>query len=229
LPNARLVGEAEAATDTPVPERGTVWVVPAATERVPVRAAAVVGLKVTLIVQVALLFSLPPQVPVWAKLPLTVTVTVTRAPELFLTVIVCAALVVLISVGPKAGRVAGVSVTEAVAVPVSATVCGLPGALSVMVMVPVCAPPTVGTKVTLMVHEAFAASEAPQVVVSLKPALATMLEIVIAVFCELVTVIVCAALVTPTAWEAKVRLVGETATAAVPVPVRLTVCEVPPV
>ena len=48
-------------------------------------------------------------------------------------------------------------------VPVRLTVCGLPGALSVIVTVPVRVPVAVGVKVTLMVQLALAAKEVPQV------------------------------------------------------------------
>ena len=50
-------------------------------------------------------------------------------------------------------------------VPLSVTVCGLPPALSVIVLVPLAPPYTVGTKSTLMVQEARAAKVAPQVFV----------------------------------------------------------------
>ena len=85
-----------------------------------------------------------------------------------------------------------------------------------------------GVKVTLMVQEAPAATELPQLLVWAKsPALvpeSAMLVIVKVTLPELARVIVCAALVAPTAWLAKVRLEGETpAIAAVPVPESATV------
>jgi hypothetical protein len=60
-------------------------------------------------------------------------------------------------------------------VPVSATLCGLPTALSVMVRAPVLVPPAVGLKVTLRVQLLPAATLAPQVFVWEKSPLAVML------------------------------------------------------
>src|SRR5439155_5732530 len=54
--------------------------------------------------------------------------------------------------------------------PDRATLCGLPGALSVMVKAPERLPPPVGVKVTLMVQLAPAARLEPQVLVSAKSA-----------------------------------------------------------
>ena len=50
--------------------------------------------------------------------------------------------------------------------PVRLTVCGLPVALSVTVIVPGCVPVAVGVNVTLIVQLAPAATEVPQVLVS---------------------------------------------------------------
>ncbi len=60
-------------------------------------------------------------------------------------------------------------------VPVSATVCGLPTALSVMVTAPVLVPLAVGLKVTLRVQLALAATLEPQVLLWEKSPLALML------------------------------------------------------
>ena len=68
----------------------------------------------------------------------------------------------------------GFSLTT-VPVPVSDTVCGLPAALSVTDIVPVSAPTDPGVKVTEMVQFAPAATLDPQVLVSPKFALATIL------------------------------------------------------
>ena len=63
-------------------------------------------------------------------------------------------------------------------VPVSATDCGEPAALSVTVMDPVRAPVAVGVKVTLMAQDAPAATEEPQVLVCAKsPVAATPLRV----------------------------------------------------
>jgi hypothetical protein len=61
------------------------------------------------------------------------------------------------------------------AVPVSATVCGLPTASSAMVTAPVLVPGAVGLKVTLRVQLALTATLEPQVLVWEKSPLAVML------------------------------------------------------
>ena len=80
-------------------------------------------------------------------------------------------------------------------VPVRLTVCGLPVALSVTVMVPGWLPVAVGVKVTVMVQLAPAATEVPQVLVWAYGVLAAMLVMVSAPVPALVSVTVCAALV----------------------------------
>jgi len=100
-----------------------------------------------------------------------------------------------------------------VPVPVRETVCGLPVALSATEIVPVTVPFATGVKVTEMLHEAPAAMVGVQVVVSAKPALALMLEMVRLAAPVLVRVIVCAGLVVPLSCVLKVRLVGERVTA----------------
>ena len=80
-------------------------------------------------------------------------------------------------------------------VPVRLTVCGLPVALSVTVMVPGWLPVAVGVKVTVMVQLAPAATEVPQVLVWAYGALAAMLVMFSAPVPALVSVTVCAALV----------------------------------
>ena len=84
---------------------------------------------------------------------------------------------------------------DAAPVPVRLTVCGLPVALSVTVIVPGWLPAAVGVKVTLMEQLAPAATEAGQVLVWEYGALAAMLVMVRAAVPELVSVPVCAALV----------------------------------
>ena len=93
-------------------------------------------------------------------------------------------------------------------------------------------PLAIGVKVTLMAHEAPAATELPQLLAWAKsPALtpeSPMLVTVKAPLPELVRVTVCAVLAVPTDWLPKARLEGETLTAdAVPVPERGTVCGLP--
>ena len=73
-------------------------------------------------------------------------------------------------------------------VPVSATVCGLPTALSVMVTTPVLVPVAVGLKVTLRVQLAPAATFEPQVLVWEKSPLAVMPVMLRAAFPVLLSV-----------------------------------------
>ena len=96
---------------------------------------------------------------------------------------------------PKARVVGAKLAAGAIPVPERATVCGLPVALSVTVIVPGWLPAVVGVKVTLMEQLAPAAREAGQVLVSEYCALATMLVMVSAPVPELVSVTLCAALV----------------------------------
>jgi hypothetical protein len=117
-------------------------------------------------------------------------------------------------------------------VPERGTVCGLPVALSVRVTAAVRVPAAAGLKVTLIEQYEPAATLDPQLLVwekslALVPESA-MLVILKVALPELVKVIVCAALVAPTAWLTKERLVGETlATMEVPVPERLTAWGLP--
>ena len=96
---------------------------------------------------------------------------------------------------PKVRLVGAKLTLDATPVPVRLTVCGLPVALSLTVIVPGWLPVTVGVKVTLMEQLAPTATEAPQVLVWAYGALATMLVMVSAAVPELVSVTVCAALV----------------------------------
>jgi hypothetical protein len=80
-------------------------------------------------------------------------------------------------------------------VPVRLTVCGLPAALSVTVIVPGWLPVAVGVNVTLIVQFAPAATEVPQVLVWAYCALTAMLVMLSAAAPPLVSVTVCAALV----------------------------------
>ena len=96
-----------------------------------------------------------------------------------------------------------------VAVPVRLTVCGLPAALSLMVNVPVRVPLAVGVNVTLNVHVDPAATPFPQLSVSAKSPLAEMPVICKGAVPLLERVTVCGALVVPTFWLPKVRLVEE--------------------
>jgi hypothetical protein len=96
---------------------------------------------------------------------------------------------------PKLKLVGAKLVLGAIPVPERATVCGLPVALSVTVVVPGWLPAAVGVKVTLMEQLAPAATEAGQVLVWEYGALTTMVVMFSAAVPELVSVTVCAALV----------------------------------
>lgn len=85
-----------------------------------------------------------------------------------------------------------------VPVPLRETVCGLPVALSVTEMLPVVFPVAVGVKLTLIVQELPAAREEPQLLVSVKSALAAISEMVSAAAPLLVSVTGCDGLVVPT-------------------------------
>lgn len=120
----------------------------------------------------------------------------------------------------------------AVPVPVNGMVCGLPEALSVKAMVPVRVPVVVGVNVTPTVHDRPAPKEDEQVFVAMAKSPVRTTEVM---FSEalpmLVNVRFCAALVTPTVVEPKVKLVGEMlaigAGADTPFPVRVTACGEP--
>ena len=115
-------------------------------------------------------------------------------------------------------------VTGALPVPVRLTVCGLFRALSVNVSVPVAAPVAVGVNVTPTVQVAPAAMLAPQVLLAMaKPALVVALMLLTAMFCRFVRVTVLVELVFPTASVPKLKVLAESVTGALPVPVRVTV------
>ena len=169
-----------------------------------------------------------------SAIELIVTVTV----PVFLSVTTCASLVAPVIVFGKAID-AGVSVTvgvaDAVPVPVRATVCGVPVALSATERLAVRAPVAAGLNSTETVQLAAAASEVPQVVADFRNEVAlvpvTVSEVsVTAPVPVFFTVTNCAAVVEPTDVDAKARLAGDSETvnvAAVPVPVRATVCGEP--
>ena len=122
-----------------------------------------------------------------------------------------------------------------VPVPVRLTVCGEPVALSVTRMLPVALPVVTGAKVTEMAQLAPAASDAPQLLVSLNSPIRGELGAVMPVMVSgtlpvLLSVTVCAAEVVPAAAvklsDAGVRT-ATGAEAAVPVPLSATVCGEP--
>lgn len=168
-----VLGETEIVkSGVPVPESGSVCGLPAALSvivSVALLSEVAAGLNVTLIVQLAAAASVDGdigQLLDCAKSPLFV-------PVIVMFVMVKGALPMLVSVEtsaelvmptiwlPKA-KLDGDRLT-AIPVPVRFRVCGLPAALSLMVIVPVLDPLDVGANVTLMVQFAPAATLAPQV------------------------------------------------------------------
>jgi hypothetical protein len=118
-------------------------------------------------------------------------------------------------------------------VPESATVCGLPLALSAIVIDPASDPLDFGLKLTLIRQFFPAFSELPQVLVSEKLPLAAMLMPVSVALPLLVRVTALVPLVVPTRWFPKLKLVGERLTAGavdeeVPVPVKVMTWGLPP-
>jgi hypothetical protein len=121
-----------------------------------------------------------------------------------------------------------------VPVPLSATVCGVPLALSAMESDAAKLAAEAGVNVTETVQLAPAASELPHVLVSAKSVgfapVMVMLVIVNAALPVFISVIVCAAVVVPAIVDAKVSVAGASdvagAAAAVPVPFSVTVCVV---
>jgi hypothetical protein len=114
-------------------------------------------------------------------------------------------------------RLVGDSVTAgAVPVPLKATLCGLPAALSVTLTADARFPVLVGVNTTLMVQLALAPSVAPQVFVCVKSrrfSPVTLIPINDSVDVPvLVSVTTCAALLVPTVWLPKAKEVGDSAT-----------------
>ena len=109
--------------------------------------------------------------------------------------------------------------------PVSEMLCGLPTALSVRVIAPVRVPVAVGLKVTLMMQEAVGAKPVPQLSVSEKSPLATIVRLVTArTVLWFVSVTVCAVLEVPTGWLAKLILNVERFTVGWLMTVTVRVC-----
>ena len=100
-------------------------------------------------------------------------------------------------------------VVDVTPVPDSATVIGPPGALVLMVSVPVRAPPLVGANFTLTVQVPPAAMEVPQVLVWLNAPVTLTDDTDAALLPGFETVTVCAELVDPEATSPNDRLVGD--------------------
>jgi len=145
---------------------------------VPLRTPAAVGLKVTLIVQLAPALRAVPQLFVWEKSPLAAMLLIANpALPLLVKVTACAVLVDVTSWPLNVRLVEERDTAGPSPVPLTVITCGLPKALSAIVMAPLCAPATVGAKVILTVHVARGATALPQLLVSAKPSLVAMLVI----------------------------------------------------
>src|SRR5215472_658935 len=182
--------------------------------RVPVRVPVAAGVNVTLIAQDAPAATDVPQLFVCAKslafVPITaILVMLSGALPVLLNITACAPLVVP-TVWLAKVRLVGDRLTAGAEmdppVPVRPTVCGLPLALSLTVRVPVRVPVALGVNVTLIVQDAPAATDVPQLFVCAKsPALVPVtarLVMLNAAFPVLLNVTGCAALVVPTIWLA---------------------------
>ena len=157
-----------------------------------------------------------------AKSPVAVIVPIVKdALRLFVNVIVCAAAVMPMVVLANV-RLAGETVTGVTPVPESVTVCGLFAALSVNVNVPPTAPKAIGVNETPTVQVAPALMLAPQVLeATAKGPLAAMLEKLRGIFSWFVNVTDVIALVLPTATVERFKVLAETVTGVMPVPVKL--------
>jgi hypothetical protein len=234
----------------PLPLSGTVCGLPGAlsvTERLALRLPVALGLKLTEIEQLApgaRVEGESGQVFVCAKSPASAPVIPIELivsaplPEL-VRVTLCAELVVPTCCWPKL-RLVGEKLTAgavATPVPLSATVCGEAGALSVTETLAPRDPAALGVKVTEIEQLEPAASVeglSGQVFVCAKsPAFVPVIPIELIVRAPvpvLVRVTLCAELVVPTSCWPKLRLVGENVTAgagATPVPLSPTVCGEP--
>lgn len=240
LANVRLVVVTLATGPLPVPVTPAVWgllVALSVIAREAVRLPVAVGVKVTLIVQLAFAATELGHVEVSAKspelapvkpMPLSVKLAF---PEL-VRVSDWIPLVDPTEVPPKVSVEGETCTTGPLPVPLKLIACGLPGALSVMVTEAERLPMAVGAKVTLTLQFPPAGSELGQVLVWLKspafvPDTATEVMLMAAVP-VLLRVTGCAALVVPRVWAPNVRLVAvRLSDAPPPVPARLTVCGLP--
>src|SRR2546425_2232068 len=136
-----------------LPRRWWVWPPPRFLKPVAV------GLKVTVMVQLAPAVRLLPQLLVWAKSPLAAMLAMfNTAVPLLVSVDVWDGLVVPMSRVPKIRLLLDRVMTGArIPAPVTATDCGLPGALSVMVIDPLREPAAVGGNATVMMQLAHTA------------------------------------------------------------------------
>jgi hypothetical protein len=188
------------------------------------------GANVTLTVQLAPAARVEPQLVVWLKSAALVPVSEIEMPvnevvPMFVSVTTWAALLVPTFWLPNV-RVVGVTFTP-VAVPVRDTVCGFPGALSLIETDAVFDPAELGRNVTLIVQLAPAARLAAQVVVCRKSELLTPVKVTPPIVMRrlplLVSVMVRVALLVFTVWIANASDVGDKlAIGLVPVPESVT-------
>jgi hypothetical protein len=174
LANVKELGASpNAGARTPVPLKLIVCGLPAPVDDTvidPVRVPVPVGVKVTVIVQVAFCAKVAVQLFVWLKSPVAADTLMVFTPPLFaVKVTVCEALVVFViwlanvsefDVKPSAGA--------KTPVPLKLIVCGLPAPEEVTVIAPVRVPVAVGVNVTVTVHVAFCANVVVQLFVWLK-------------------------------------------------------------
>jgi hypothetical protein len=159
-----------------------------------------------------------------------IVVTLSGAPPEFVKVTLCDALVVPVARVANVSD-AGLSITcEPRDIPDRLTICGLPGALSVIVRAATRTPPAVGVNVTLTLHAPPGASEPPHVLDSAKspafPPATAIFVMVSAAFPILVSMTDCDALVVPTAVEGNVIRAGDSCRKGpfTPVPVSGITC-----
>src|ERR1017187_325664 len=134
----------------------------------PVRVPVVLGVKVTLSVQLVAGFTVAPQVFVWANGPdATMLPTLRIARPVFVSVTFWARLAVLLVWLGKV-RLGGANVRDDTPVPLSGSICGLTGASSVMLTAAVLVPVEEGVKVTVMLQLPPAGMDVPQLLVSAK-------------------------------------------------------------
>jgi hypothetical protein len=242
-----VLGKASVAGDSDAPGAGAGVPVPlsdavcgdplalSATDSVALYACAAAGENVTVIVQFAPAASVPPQVVVFEKSVVSLSVMpliFNTALPVFDNVVDTAADVDPTAVLAKLSVVGDSDATGAgagVPVPLSAAVCGEPAALSATESVALYACAADGENVTEIVQFAPAANVLPQVVVFAKSVVSLsvmplMFNTALPVFDSVVD---SAADVDPTAVLAKLSVVGDseaTGVAATPVPLSATVC-----
>ena len=174
---------------------------------VPARVPVAVGVKVTLIRQLAPEASEAPQLLDWAKSPLAaMLVTLNVALPTLASARVCGALELPTSWLPKVRLEAEKMTAAPVPLATRLMISGLLGPLSTMLSIPLAGPKAAGVELTLMVQFVLAARELGQSLVSAKPAtLVAMLEIPNADTPILFMVTAWAALVTPRGWLPKLK------------------------